>query len=819
MKVLKFGGSSLSTPATIRQVAKIVLAARRREPLIVVVSAFEGITNRLLECARMAERADPAFEAAFEQIARRHRTAVTQLVARGRARARAEVDALLAELHSTLQGIHLLRHCPVRALDMTASFGERLSAFIVSAYLTQKYPAAFVDARDFLVTDDQFTHANVIFKRTNPRARKLFTRLSKKHRGRVIPVVTGFIGATEDGQTTTIGRNGSDYSAAIVGAAVDASIIEIWTDVDGVLSADPRVVPSAFVLPQMTYEEAMELSYFGAKVLHSAAIAPAVARRIPLLIKNTFKPDAPGTLISTRSDDGGKLAKGITSVGDLALLTLRGPGMVGVPGVAERLFRTLAARHVNVVLISQASSEHTICFGIRSADITRAVDAIRHEFQFEFHEQSMQVDVKSDQAILAVVGEGMKGHPGVAGKVFDSLGRQNINISAIAQGASERNISCVIDTADQVRALNAIHQGFFETRKRLALVVIGVGNVGSAVLRQLHQQRDYLLSKGFDVTVVGLANSKRFVADAKGINLGSWEFALQSSPDRMDREALAGRIAAMELTNAALVDCTSGPSIVDAYPAFIDANLHIITPNKWANALPWRRYSALMELLERRQKYFLFEANVGAGLPVVSTLRDLIASGDEIVRIEGILSGTLSYLFNTFDGTVPFSTLVADALRMGITEPDPRDDLSGTDVARKLLILARQIGLTMDLDEVQVDSLVPKPLARGKFSEKVLSAFARYDGQMKERFSRAAARGNVLRYVGTLENGRARAGLKEFPRQHPVAVAKGSDNVIAFTTKRYAHTPLVVQGPGAGADVTAMGVFSDVLKLLHYLPR
>jgi aspartokinase/homoserine dehydrogenase 1 len=819
MKVLKFGGSSLSTPATIRQVAKIVLAARRREPLIVVVSAFEGITNRLLDCARMAERADPAFEAAFEQIARRHRTAVTQLVVRGRARARAEVDALLGELHSTLQGVHLLRHCPVRALDMTASFGERLSAFIVSAYLNQKHPAAFVDARDFLVTDDQFTHANVIFKRTNPRARKLFTRLSKKYRGRVIPVVTGFIGATEDGQTTTIGRNGSDYSAAIVGAAVGASIIEIWTDVDGVLSADPRVVPSAFVLPQMTYEEAMELSYFGAKVLHSAAIAPAVARRIPLLIKNTFKPDAPGTLISNRSDEGGKLAKGITSVGDLALLTLRGPGMVGVPGVAERLFRTLAARHVNVVLISQASSEHTICFGIRSADITRAVDAIRHEFQFEFHEQSMQVDVKSDQAILAVVGEGMKGHPGVAGKVFDSLGRQNINISAIAQGASERNISCVIDSGDQVRALNAIHQGFFETRKRLALVVIGVGNVGSAVLRQLHQQRDYLLSKGFDVTVVGLANSKRFVADAKGVNLGSWEFALQSSPDRMDRDALAGRIAAMELTNAALVDCTSGPSIVDAYPAFIDANLHIITPNKWANALPWRRYSALMELLERRQKYFLFEANVGAGLPVVSTLRDLIASGDEIVRIEGILSGTLSYLFNTFDGTVPFSTLVADALRMGFTEPDPRDDLSGTDVARKLLILARQIGLTMDLDEVQVDSLVPNPLARGKFSEKVLSAFARYDSQMKERFSRAAARGNVLRYVGTLENGRARAGLKEFPRQHPVAVAKGSDNVIAFTTKRYAHTPLVVQGPGAGADVTAMGVFSDVLKLLHYLPR
>jgi aspartokinase/homoserine dehydrogenase 1 len=819
MRVLKFGGSSLSTPATIRQVGKILLATRSKEPIIVVVSAFEGVTNKLLECARLAERADPAFEGAFEQIAKRHRTAVTQLIQQGRARVREQVDTMLTELQSTLQGIHLLRHCPVRALDMTASFGERLSALIVAAYLNQKYPSLPVDARDFLVTDDQFTHANVNFKRTNPRGRRLFSTLMKRHRNRVIPIVTGFIGATEDGQTTTIGRNGSDYSAAIVGAAVGASVIEIWTDVDGVLSADPRVVSSAFVLPDMTYEEAMELSYFGAKVLHSATIAPAVARKIPILIKNTFNPNAPGTLISTRTTDDGKPAKGITSVGDLALLTLRGPGMVGVPGVAERLFRTLAARKVNVVLISQASSEHTICFGIRNADSARAVDAIRHEFQFEFHEQSMQVDVKSDQAILAVVGEGMKGRPGVAGKVFDSLGRQNINISAIAQGGSERNISCVIDTHDQVRALNAIHQGFFESRTRLALVVIGVGNVGSAVLRQLHQQRDYLLSKGFDVTVVGLANSKRFVADPKGVNLGAWEFTLQSSPDHMDARALAKRITEMELTNAALVDCTVGPSIVDAYPSFIDANLHIITPNKWANALPWRRYSALMTLLDRRQKHFLFEANVGAGLPIVSTLRDLIASGDEIVRIEGILSGTLSYLFNTYDGTVPFSTLVADAHRMGFTEPDPREDLSGMDVARKLLILARQIGSTMDLEQVQVDSLVPAPLARGKFSEKVLSAFGKYDHVMANRFARAAARGNVLRYVGTLEHGRARAGLKEYPRQHPVAAAKGSDNVIAFTTNRYSNTPLVVQGPGAGADVTAMGVFSDVLKLLHYLPR
>jgi aspartokinase/homoserine dehydrogenase 1 len=827
VKVLKFGGSSLSTPATIRAVGRILLDARRREPVVAVVSAFHGVTNQLLECARLAERADGSFENTFEQIAHRHRSAVSHLLSgrpkglhykRGPARVRAQVDALLAELRSTLQGIHLLRHCPPRALDMTASFGERLSALIVAAYLDRTHAAAFVDARDFLVTDDQFTHANVHFPATNRRTRAYFSRLSRRSK-HVVPVVTGFIGATADGQTTTIGRNGSDYSAAIVGAALGASVIEIWTDVDGVLSADPRVVPAAFVLPQMTYEEAMELSYFGAKVLHSATIAPAVARRIPILIKNTFNPGAPGTLISRKAVDDGKLAKGITSVGDLALLTLRGPGMVGVPGVAGRVFGTLASKGVSVVLISQASSEHTICFSVRSVDTTRAVAAIRQEFQYEFHAESMQVDIRSDQAILAVVGEGMKGRPGVAGKVFDSLGRQNINISAIAQGASERNISCVIDASQQVRALNAIHQGFFETNKRLALAMIGVGNVGGAVLRQLEQQRRYLLSKGFDVTVVGLANSKRFLADARGIDLARWKDDLRRAPDRMDAKTFARRIGEMDITNVALVDCTSGPAIVDAYPAFIEANLHVITPNKWANALPWRRYESLMGLLERRKRHFLFEANVGAGLPVVSTLRDLIASGDEIARIEGILSGTLSYLFNTFDGRVPFSELVRDAHRMGFTEPDPREDLSGQDVARKLLILGRQIGLKMDLDEVKVDSLVPRPLARGKYGSGFLPAFARYDAAMADRVKRATARGNVLRYVGTLERGKASAGLKEFPRTHPIAAAKGSDNVIAFTTKRYARTPLVVQGPGAGADVTAMGVFSDILKLLHYLPQ
>src|SRR5580765_3316768 len=819
MKVLKFGGSSLATPATIRTVASIVLNARQKEPVVVVVSAFQGVTNQLIECARLAEQGDETYRAACETLARRHRAAVSALVTRRRAQTRKQVDALLAELESTLQGIHLLRHCPLRALDMTASFGERLSALIVAAHLDRLHPAVCVDARTFVRTDDQFTHAAVNFPATNRLARSRLVSWLRK-RQPPIPVVTGFIGATDDGQTTTIGRNGSDYSASIVGAAVGASVIEIWTDVDGVLSADPRMVPSAFVLPEMSYEEAMELSYFGAKVIHSATIAPAVAKKIPILIKNTFKPSAPGTLISGRRDASGEtLAKGITTVGDLSLLTVSGPGMVGMPGVAERLFRTLAASKANIILISQASSEHTICFAIRSDDAARGIEAIEREFRHEVNDRLMHVDPKDGQAILAVVGEGMRGRPGVSGKLFDALGRNSININAIAQGGSERNISCVIDASQQVRALNAIHQAFFEPRKRLDLVVVGVGNIGSALLQQLKQQRHYLLSRGFDVRVVALARSGRFAVSATGIDLSQWKRVLGSSRHRMNPRALAKAIAGLELTNAALVDCTANPDVVDAYPAFIDANLHVITPNKRANALPWERYSALMEQLARRQKHFFYEANVGAGLPIMSTLRDLIASGDEILKIEGILSGTLSYLFNTFDGTTPFSALVREAHRIGFTEPDPRDDLSGQDVARKLLILAREIGLKMELDEVTVDSLVPRPLRSGKFSSRFFSDLARYDDEIADRVAGATRRGNVLRYVGVLERGRAQASLKEFPRMHPVAAAKGSDNVIAFTTNRYRRTPLVVQGPGAGADVTAMGVFSDILKLLHYLPH
>jgi aspartokinase/homoserine dehydrogenase 1 len=816
--VLKFGGSSLATPDCIRDVGRIFQNTVNGTPAVIVVSAFQGVTNQLLDCARLAERRDPEYEQTYHRIAARHGSAIDSLLGRHEGvRIRALVNEQLGELRDALHGIRLLGQCPPAALDVAASVGERLSALIVSAYLNRFRRTRFVDARQFLTTDEQFTHANVIFPKTNRAARQYFSSFWRRSR-RPVPVVTGFIGSTEDGRTTTIGRNGSDYTAAIIGAALGASMIEIWTDVDGVLSADPKAVSSAFVLPQMTYEEAREMACFGAKVLHASTIGPAVARSIPVVIKNTFNPAAPGTLISHKPSNGYRLAKGISSVGDLTLLTLQGRGMTGVCGTAERLFRALASHAVNVTPVSQASSEQTICFAVNKSQAATAVQAVNQEFQLELQHGLTMLDQKPDQAIIAVIGEGMRGQHDVALKVFGALERHNVKISAIAQGASERNISCVVDGSQRLRALNVIHQGFFETRKTLALVVVGVGNIGGTLLRQLCERQPYLLEQGFDTKVIAVANSKRVVIMRDGVNLGRWREALDASDRLMDPHMLAHEIAGLELANAALIDCTADSSIVDAYPEFIRANLHIVTPNKRANVLPWRRYTALRELLATHQRHFLYETNAGAGLPIMSTLRDLIASGDVITKVEGIFSGTLSYLFNTFDGAAPFSTLVREAHRMGYTEPDPREDLSGQDVGRKLLIVARQVGLKMELDDVCVDSLVPRCLTDGPFSQQFFSDYAAYDAEMEQRVQRARACGAVLRYVGTLERGRARAEVREVPRDHSFAATKGCDNIVAFTTNRYARTPLIVQGPGAGADVTAMGVLSDIVKLLHLLP-
>jgi aspartokinase/homoserine dehydrogenase 1 len=819
-KVIKFGGSSVANPERIRDVASIVLEAAKKERVIVVVSAFQGVTNQLLECAQLAERGNKEFQSIYKKIFKRHTTTL-KVLHNGRPPKNvvAHVQVLLSELHDALQGIYLLRHSSPRALDVTASFGERLSAVIIASFLQKTQPSCIVDSREMVKTDDQFTRAIVQFDKTNRAIKSYFTKLFAGSSKRLIPVVTGFIGSTDDGLTTTIGRNGSDYSAAIFGAALDASVIEIWTDVDGILSADPRSVPAAFVVPHMSYEEAMELSYFGAKVLHASTIAPAVAKHIPIVIKNTLNPTAAGTRISHHVDRWEGVAKGITSVDHCTLLTLRGMSMVGVPGIAERLFRALASHGVNVILISQASSEHTICFAISTSDAAAAKKAVHLEFHFELQSKLTSLDEKPNQTIVAIVGDGMKGTPGVSGKVFGALGRNNVNISAIAQGASERNISFVIDEVQKLLALNVIHEAFFEPRKKLGVILIGPGNIGGTLLKQIHQQQSYLHSEGYDVRVCGIYDIGKAVFSSKGIDLKRWKELLESSHKKIGYSEFLRQIASLQLTNGVVVDCTASSDIVDLYEDLVKLNMHIVTPNKRANVLPWPRYKRLTELMKRRQKMFFYEANVGAGLPIISTLQDLIASGDQIIKIEGMFSGTLSHLFNHFDGSIPFSVLVEDALKLGYTEPDPREDLSGNDVARKLLILARQIGLKMDMNNIKVESLVPQPLRNGAFSKEFFKRYTKYDEAMKRRLKSAQAHGSVLRYVAVLEGGKASAGILEVPKNHMLASTKGSDNIIAFTTQRYSKTPLVVQGPGAGADVTAMGVFSDLLKLLHYLPH
>jgi bifunctional aspartokinase / homoserine dehydrogenase 1 len=819
-KLIKFGGSSVANPERIRQAASIVLNAAKKERVIVIVSAFQDVTNQLLECAHLAEIGNKEFQSTYKQLADRHISTLKSLHdGNPPKRTVADLQALLTELRDTLQGIFLLRHSSPRALDLTASFGERCSALIIASFLQRTHPACFVDARELVKTDDQFTHAAVQFEKTNHAIQSYFLKLFKVFRKQFIPVVTGFIGSTDEGLTTTIGRNGSDYSAAIFGAALNVSVIEIWTDVDGILSADPRSVPAAFVVPNMSYEEAMELSYFGAKVLHASSIAPAVAQHIPILIKNTLNPAAAGTRISHQVDRWEGVAKGITSVDYCTLLTLRGMSMVGVPGIAERLFRALASHHVNVILISQASSEHTICFAVSTFDAAEAKKAVHHEFHFELQSKLTSLDEKTNQTIVAIVGDGMKGTPGVSGKVFQALGRNHVNISAIAQGASERNISFVIDENQKLLSLNVIHEAFFEPRKKLGVVLIGPGNIGGTLLKQIHQQQSYLRSEGFDVRVCGIYDIGKAIFSSKGIDLKRWKEILDNSSKRMEYSEFLQNIAALQLTNGVVVDCTASSEIVDLYEDFVKLNMHIVTPNKRANVLPWQRYKRLTELMKSRQKLFFYEANVGAGLPIISTLQDLIASGDQIVKIEGMFSGTLSHLFNHFNGSVPFSALVEDALKLGYTEPDPREDLSGNDVARKLLILARQNGLQMDMSDIKVESLVPQPLRKGVFTKEFFKKYAKYDEAMKHRLEVARAHGSVLRYVGVLEGNKASAGILEVAQNHMLASTKGSDNIIAFTTQRYSKTPLVVQGPGAGADVTAGGVFSDLLKLLHYLPQ
>lgn len=806
MRVLKFGGTSVGDAACIQKTAAIVLeAAKTSRPLLVVCSAMTKVTDQLLEMAKVAASGDTGYQQLLAACLDRHRLAVQQLL-HGDALARGLqlVDTHGAELEGLLHGSSLLRECSPRTRDLVASFGERLSCQVMTLLLQQHEPQTrYFDTRELIKTDNQFGSARVDFETTNP---LLHTATNS---GAPILMLTGFIGSTAQGETTTLGRGGSDYTAAIVGAAVGADAIEIWTDVDGVLTADPRRVADAEQIPEMTYVEAMELSHFGAKVIYAPTMQPARKARIPLLIKNTFNPSHPGTRIHDQAAANDRPITGLSSIDHVSLLRIQGSGMVGVSGVAARLFKALADEDISAIVITQGSSEHSICVAVVPESVDRAVKTVEHEFSREIHETVMdRVRVEPGLSVVAIVGDGMRRTPGMAGRIFQALGNYGINIVAIAQGSSERNITCVLSRNQVTDALRAIHDRFFTARRAPVHVFLaGAGLIGTTLLQQISELPP---DQTPQVRIHGLINSKRMLLSEQSTPAEAKK-QLDTEGASADPTTFVEQIILSALPNRVFVDATASEQFLDHYERLLKAGVHVVTPNKRAASGPMDRYQRLRKA-PRGDTRFFYETNVGAGLPVISVIRSLRASGDHIRKIEGTLSGTLSYLFNTFAPQISFTELLRDAKAKGFTEPDPRDDLSGMDVARKLLILAREIGLTLELADIQVENLVPEPCRATTTVEAFFETLQAQDPTFSQRATAATAESKVLRYVAAIEDGRARVALEAVPLSHPCANLSGSDNLIAFTTDRYSDRPLVVRGPGAGAAVTAAGVLSDILS-------
>jgi len=816
--VHKFGGSSVADAECFRRVATI-LAAQPPGRLGVVLSACKGVTDALLHLVTLAESQDEAFQGELDSLRARHaRIAQTLLPPEGVRLYLAAFDRDRHDIAGILHTVKLTRSAARNVSDLIAGYGEiwstRLFREFFEAQSVRTGKVQWVDAREVVVVEWGPLGPMVLWEESRRKLREL---VAADFAGTLI--ITGFIAADARGVQTTLGRNGSDFSGSIFGSLLDASEIQIWTDVDGVLSADPRRVPDATVIDSLSYNEAMELAYFGAKVIHPQTMAPAVGRSIPIWIRNTFAPERPGTLICAQPTSALPV-KGITSIEHIAIVNLEGAGMIGVPGTAHRLFGALREEGISVILISQGSSEHSICCAIPEAEAARAAEVVRAAFARELSDGQIQsVDVTSGMAILAVVGDGMAGMPGVAAKVFGALGAANVNIRAIAQGASERNISVVIDGRHATRALRAAHAGFYLSPHTLSIGVIGPGTVGRVLLDQLASQSRRLQKQfNLDLRVRGILDSKKMLLADQAVPLEDWRRAFEQSSTPSDLGRFVDHVRVDYLPHTVIIDCTASESVSKHYHDWLSRGLHIVTPNKKANSAALGYYRSLVEARRRSGAHYLYEATVGAGLPVIQTLRDLRETGDDITSIEGIFSGTLAYLFNVYDGSVPFSQIVRDAKERGYTEPDPRDDLSGTDVARKLIILGRELGLDLELKDVIVESLVPEGLGSGSIEE-FMSQLPRFDAAMLERYQNARARGRVLRYVGRLgsADSRATVGVVELEAKHPFANIALTDNVVRFATSRYCNNPLIVQGPGAGPEVTAGGVFADLLRLSAYL--
>ena len=812
----KFGGSSLADAACFRRVAGIVLDLSDAR-VGVVVSAMGGMTDALLDLAVLAERDDDRFNGSLNTIGERYADTARALLS-----GELLVPILdgwsedARDIIDVLNAVALVKSATQRSRDVVAGYGEIWSARLLAALLAQSSSdrgGHWIDARDVIAVTATELGPTVLWDTSKANIEKV---LPGDFQG--ITTITGFIASDEAGLQTTLGRNGSDHSAAVFAALTQAAELSIWTDVDGVMSADPKRVPEAQVIDQLTYSEAMELAYFGAQVLHPQTLGPAIDNSIPVTIRSSLDPAKPGSRIESAAGSSDSI-KGITAIGGMALLNLEGAGMIGVPGTADRLFAALKQAGVSVTLISQASSEHSICIAVPDDVANRARTVIRETFADELESGQIQnVELTSAQSIVAVVGDGMAGSPGLAARFFAALARAGINIRAIAQGSSERNISAVVDSEDATKALRAVHSGFYLSAKTLSIGLIGPGIVGSALLRQINAQASRLrASFNLDLRVRAIARSSHMLLGERVIELENWQEEWSDSGIATDLDMLESHINPDHLPHAVIIDCTASQPIADRYAGWLERGIHVITPNKKAFSGPLEQYRELQRAASAGNAHYHYETTVGAALPVVSTLRDLIDTGDVVRSIQGIFSGTLAYLFNVYDGSTPFSDIVSAARDSGYTEPDPRDDLSGMDVARKLTILAREMGHEIEIGDFPVQNLVPENL-RECSVEEFLKRLPEHDATILKRFERAQADGQQLRYVARLEQtGNAAVALEAVSAEHAFCNINLTDNIVQFETDRYAENPLVIQGPGAGPEVTASGVFGDLLRLAQYL--
>lgn len=810
MQVLKFGGSSVANAENINKVAAIIKNKVAASKTVVVVSALGGITDLLLNAAAQAEATDESFKNSLQEFEVKHLEAVKALIpVQQQSPTLSLVKKICHEAADICNGIFLLRELTPRTKDRMVSYGELLSSQIIAATLQAAgIPALWKDAREIIVTDSNFGMGAVDLAATNKKASAFFTSADAG-----LFIIPGFIAADKNNITTTLGRGGSDYTAAILAAALDATVLEIWTDVSGMMTADPRLVSNIKHIPQISYQEAMELSHFGAKVIYPPTLQPVMKKRIPVWIKNTFAPEEAGTVIKNEATATGTTIQGISSINNIVLLSLEGSGMVGIPGFSKRLFEALANAYINVILITQGSSEHSICVGIDEHASAKARQMIDTAFAYEIETNKVDpVIVEKALSIVAIVGDNMKNHSGISGKMFSALGRNGVSIRAIAQGSSERNISAVIATADVKKAINVLHEEFFETTYRqVNLFIAGLGNVGQKFLAQLQQQKQFLQEKlRIQIRVAGIANSKKMYFNEAGIDIANWQTEIQKG-EAMNLANLTSTIQSKNLRNAVFADITANDELAAIYGDLLQKSISVVACNKVAASSPYVYYKKLKDLANEFNSQFLFETNVGAGLPIIGTLKDLLHSGDKINRIQAVLSGTLNFVFNNYDGTRSFASVVKQAQDEGYTEPDPRLDLSGKDVMRKILILARESGEQMEMEDISNNSFMPESCMTGSV-DNFYAAMEKEEAHFKKILDAAKAAGKKLKFVASYEKGKAAVGLQQVDEQSDLYHLYGKDNVVLFYTDRYPEQPLVVKGAGAGAEVTASGVFADIIR-------